>query len=166
MSPPHSRGGGALRVQQPQVHDAVEGQREDLGSFVCEAEHVGGPARGVRAENLCLGAGGGGCVRSLHGPGGAPKDCAVAERSDAAVVQRSPRVGPRVGSGEPAAGRAVRLGVEGGEVAVGAGVVLCEEPGFVHAEGDGQKGRPVWDGEGGCGRRASGEVAELRGGGV
>ena len=39
--------------------------------------------------------------------------------------------------------------------------MLCGEPGFVHAEGGGQEGRPVWDGEGGSGRRAVGEVAEL-----
>ena len=85
---------------------------------------------------------------------------------DAAVVQCSPREGPRGGCVEPAAGQVVSFGVEGGEVAAGAEVVLRGEPGFVHAEGGGEKGRPVWDGEGGSGGRATGEVAELGGGGV
>ena len=46
-------------------------------------------------------------------------------------------------------------------MAGGAGVVLCGEPGLVHAEGGGEEGSPVWDGEGGGGGRAAGEVAEL-----
>ena len=44
--------------------------------------------------------------------------------------------------------------------------MLCGEPGLVHAEGGGEEGSPVWDGEGGGGGRAAGEVAELGGGGV
>ena len=51
-------------------------------------------------------------------------------------------------------------------MAGGAGVVLCGEPGLVHAEGGGEEGSPVWDGEGGGGGRAAGEVAELGSGGV
>ena len=51
-------------------------------------------------------------------------------------------------------------------MADGAGVVLRGEPGLVHAEGGGEEGRPEWDGEGGGGGRAAGEVAELGGGGV
>ena len=47
-----------------------------------------------------------------------------------------------------------------------AGVVLSGEPGFVHAEGGGEEGRSVRDGEGGGGGSAVGEVAELVGGGV
>ena len=67
---------------------------------------------------------------------------------------------------EPTACQVVGFGVEGGEVAAGAGVVLCGEPGFVHAEGGGEKRCPVWDGEGGSGGRATSEVAEHGGGGV
>ena len=51
-------------------------------------------------------------------------------------------------------------------MAGGAGVVLCGEPGLVQAEGGGEEGSPVWDGEGGGGGRAADEVAELGGGGV
>ena len=67
---------------------------------------------------------------------------------------------------EPTAGQNVGFGVEGGEVAAGAGVVLRGEPGFVHAEGGGEEGRPVRDGEGGSGGWTAGEVTELGGGGV
>ena len=133
----------------------MEGSCGDLGSLICEAEQVGGRARGLRPEKLCVGAGGGGCVRRLRGAGGAQEERAVAERRDAAVVQRSPGEGPRGGCGEPAAGQAIGLVVEGREVAARAGVVFCGQPGFVHAEGGGEEGRPVWDGGGGCGRRAS-----------
>ena len=148
------------------MHDAVEGQRGDLGALIREAEKVGGPAWGVGPEELCVGASGGGYVRRFRGAGGAQEERAVTERHDVAVVERGPRDGPRGGCVEPAAGQVVGLGVEGGEVAAGAGVVLCGEPGFVHAEGGGEKGRPVWDGEGGSGGRATSEVAELGGGGV
>ena len=51
-------------------------------------------------------------------------------------------------------------------MAGGAGVVLRGELGLVHAEGGGEEGRPVRDGEGGGGGRAAGEIAELGGGGV
>ena len=155
-------GGAALRGQQPQVHDAVEGQCGDLGSLVSQAEQVGGRARGVRPEKLCVGAGGGGCVRRLRAAGGAKDERAVAERHAAAVVQWSPGEGPRGGCREPAAGQAVGVGVEGAEVAARAGVVLSGESGFVHAEDGGVQGRPVWDGEGRAGRRWSLRQRALR----
>ena len=44
--------------------------------------------------------------------------------------------------------------------------MLCGKPGLVHAEGGGEEGRWIRDGEGGGGGRAAGEVAELGGGGV
>ena len=117
-------------------------------------------------EVQCVGAGGGGRIRCLCGARGAKKDCALMERHDAAMEERGPGKGPRGGGVEPAAGQGVGLGVEGGEEAGGAGVVLPGEPGLVHAEGGGEEGHPVRDGEGGGGGRAAGEVAELGGGGV
>ena len=105
----------------------------------------------------------GGCVRRFRGAGGAKEERAVTERHDAAVVECGPAEGPRGGYVEPTAGQIVGFRVEGGEVAARAGVVLCGEPCFVHAEGGGEKGRPVWHGDGGSGGRATSEVAELGG---
>ena len=115
--------------------------------------------------------GGGGRVRGVRGSGRAQEDSAVAERHEAAVVQRHLGQGPGAGYGEPEAGETVSLGVEGGEVTVGTGVVLGWEPGLLHAEGGCEEGCPVRDGEGGCGEggcggRAPGEVAQPGGGGV
>ena len=125
---------------------------------------MGGPAWWLGPEKLCMGADGGGCVRRFRGTGRAQEERAVTERHDAAVVECGPGDGPRGGCVEPAAGHAVGFSVEGGEVCAGAGVVLCGEPCFAHAEGGGEKGRPVWDGEGESGGRATSEVAQLGGG--
>ena len=109
---------------------------------------MGGPARGLGPEKLRVGAGGGVRIRCLCGAGGAEEDRAVTEHHNAAVVECGPEEGPRGGGAEPTAGQVVGFGVEGGEVIAGAGVVLCGEPGFVHAEGGGEKGRSVRDWEG------------------
>ena len=129
---------------------------------------MGGPARGLGPEKLRVGAGGGGRVRRFRGACGAQEDRAVTERHDAAMEECGPGgpEGPRGGSVEPTAGQDVGFSVESGEVAAGAGVVLRGEPGFVHAEGGGEEGCPVRDGEGGSRGCTAGEVAELRGGGV
>ena len=82
------------------------------------------------------------------------------------MVQRCPREGPRGGHRTSGAGQTVSFGVEGGELALGAGVVLGGGPGLLHAECGREESCSVRDGEGGRGRWAPGEVVELGGGGV
>ena len=93
--------------------------------------------------------------RTSLGAGAGDATCGCgSERYDAAVEECGPGKGPRGGGVAPAAGQGVGLGVEGGEVAGGAGVVLREEPGLVHAEGGAEEGRPVRDPEGGGGSQS------------